>query len=605
MRAWKPTGSDARQTLKTPSGNKDQMDNQRLLIWGVFGLMVWFTYQAWIRDYAPVEPLPATTAIEQQKDVSTATDAELPALPGLDEPATATALDAPPAIAPTLEAAPEATSDTSDPVVIVRTDVLELEISTRGVTLQRATLLRYPIAKDQPDTLVELLSPRADDIGLVQTGLNSRGEGDKPSHQALFTSGARLYELNGSDEIAVPFMWTNEEGLRVEKTIRLRRGSYIIDIEQRIINGSAKEWQGAAYAQLLRRAKEVERSMFDVDTYSYDGPVIYDGEKSSKLKHDDLMDDGPVSFASDAGWLASIQHHFLTAVVPPAGTEQRYHISMHGDRSLASAIGPTRTVAPGADAVFETTVFVGPKLQAQLEQVDPKLTLTVDYGWLTIISEPLFWLLSKVFGLVSNWGLAIILVTAMIKAAFYKLTQASGRSMAKMREIQPRMKALQDRYKDDRPALSQAMMDLYKREKVNPAAGCLPVLVQMPFFLAFYWVLLESVEMRQAPFMLWITDLSTRDPYFILPIIMGGAMLFQQRLNPAPADPIQAKVMQVMPIVFTGFFAFFPSGLVLYWVTNTVLSIAQQWRINEIVAAENKKKKKGGGKKKEKKKKSE
>jgi YidC/Oxa1 family membrane protein insertase len=245
------------------------------------------------------------------------------------------------------------------------------------------------------------------------------------------------------------------------------------------------------------------------------------------------------------------------------------------------------------------TTFVGPKLQAQLEQVEKSLKLTVDYGWLTIISQPLFWLLSFVHSFVHNWGVAIILVTALIKAAFYKLTEASGRSMAKMREIQPRMKALQERYKDDRQALSQAMMELYKREKVNPAAGCLPILIQMPFFLAFYWVLLESVEMRQAPFMLWITDLSARDPYFILPIIMGAAMLFQQRLNPTPGDPVQAKVMQIMPVMFTVFFAFFPSGLVLYWVTNTGLSIAQQWYINKIVH-EQAARRKGGKKPKDK-----
>jgi YidC/Oxa1 family membrane protein insertase len=228
-----------------------------------------------------------------------------------------------------------------------------------------------------------------------------------------------------------------------------------------------------------------------------------------------------------------------------------------------------------------------------LEDVAPSLKLTVDYGWLTIISQPLFWLLSKVYGLVANWGVAIIIVTILIKILFYKLTQSSGRSMAKMRELQPRMKALQDRYKDDRQALSQAMMELYKREKVNPAAGCLPILIQMPFFLAFYWVLLESVEMRQAPFALWITDLSTRDPFFILPLVMGAAMFLQQKLNPAPTDPVQAKVMQIMPIMFTGFFAFFPSGLVLYWVTNTVLSIAQQWRINKVVEQETKKARSG------------
>jgi YidC/Oxa1 family membrane protein insertase len=287
------------------------------------------------------------------------------------------------------------------------------------------------------------------------------------------------------------------------------------------------------------------------------------------------------------GWLGAIEHHFLSAIVPPADEQFVYNVSARGDVSLASLIGtPSVIVGPGETHAFETTVFVGPKLQAQLEEIAESLKLSVDYGWLTIISQPLFWLLSFVYSFVGNWGVAIITVTILIKAAFYKLTEASGRSMAKMREIQPRMKALQDRYKDDRQALSQAMMELYKREKVNPAAGCLPILIQMPFFLAFYWVLLESVEMRQAPFALWITDLSSKDPYFILPIIMGVAMLFQQKLNPTPGDPVQAKVMQIMPIMFTVFFAFFPSGLVLYWVTNTGLSIAQQWYINKVVHEE-------------------
>jgi YidC/Oxa1 family membrane protein insertase len=282
-------------------------------------------------------------------------------------------------------------------------------------------------------------------------------------------------------------------------------------------------------------------------------------------------------------------------VVPTDDTPHRYDVSVKNQLSTTSVFGPTTTIAAGAEHTFNTTMFVGPKLQNQLEQIDPSLKLTVDYGILTLLSNPLFWLLSKIFDFVGNWGVAIILVTVLIKMAFYKLTEKSGRSMAKMREIQPRMKALQDRYKDDRQALSQAMMELYKREKVNPAAGCLPILIQMPFFLAFYWVLLESVEMRQAPFALWITDLSTRDPYFILPLIMGVAMFAQQKLNPAPTDPVQAKVMQIMPIMFTVFFAFFPSGLVLYWVTNTLLSIAQQWKVNKVVEAEAKAQK--GGKK--------
>jgi YidC/Oxa1 family membrane protein insertase len=235
--------------------------------------------------------------------------------------------------------------------------------------------------------------------------------------------------------------------------------------------------------------------------------------------------------------------------------------------------------------MYPVQLFVGPKLQDQLAATGNELELTVDYGMLTILAQPLFWLLSKVHSFVNNWGLSIILVTLLIKLAFYKLTQASGRSMAKMRKLQPRMKALQERFKDDRQALSQAMMELYKREKVNPAAGCLPILIQMPFFFAFYWVLIESVEIRQAPFMLWITDLSSRDPFFVLPLLMGAAMLMQTRLNPAPPDPVQAKVMQIMPVAFTALFAFFPAGLVLYWLTNTALSILQQWRINKVIEA--------------------
>jgi YidC/Oxa1 family membrane protein insertase len=340
--------------------------------------------------------------------------------------------------------------------------------------------------------------------------------------------------------------------------------------------------------------------MFDVDSYSYDGAVVYDGEKSEKLGRDDLISDGAYNIQATNGWTATIQHHFLNAIVPPVDSLYVFDISVRGDIAVSSFIAtPSVIVSPGSEHIFETTVFVGPKLQAQLEEIAESLKLTVDYGWLTIISQPLFWLLSLVFSFAANWGVAIIIVTILIKAVFYKLTEASGRSMAKMREIQPRMQALQERYKDDRPALSQAMMELYKREKVNPAAGCLPILIQMPFFLAFYWVLLESVEMRQAPFAFWITDLSSRDPYFILPIIMGAAMLFQQRLNPTPGDPVQAKVMQIMPIMFTAFFAFFPSGLVLYWVTNTVLSIGQQWYINKVVHEEAVAKK-GGKKKKDK-----
>lgn len=557
------------------------MDNQRLLIWAAFGVLVWFTWQAWMRDYAPKPVATPVAPTEESKPApSGATD-----LPELSD----TATDRP---APRSEPGLAPVDDTAGPAsdaIHVRTDVLDVAIDTRGGTLKKASLLKYPVAKHDPNNPVTLLSPLSAELGLIETGLLTEGDGEEPNHLAQFEAEATEYTLDGNDQLTVTLTWDDRQGVSVVKQYDFERGSYIIHVQQTIVNDSNAEWRGAPYAQIQRHSYPQERSMFDVNTYSFHGPVVYDGEKSTKLDRDDLISDGPFSMTAEDGWLASIQHHFLSAVVPAAETEQHYKVAIRNDVAIASVVGSTHTVAAGDGQTFATTLFVGPKLQAQLENVTPTLKLTVDYGWLTIISEPLFWLLSRIELFVNNWGLAIIIVTIMIKLAFYKLTQASGRSMAKMREIQPRMKALQERYKDDRQQLSQAMMELYKREKVNPAAGCLPILIQMPFFLAFYWVLLESVEMRQAPFALWIDDLSSKDPYFILPLIMGAAMFLQQKLNPTPADPIQARVMQIMPIVFTAFFAFFPSGLVLYWVTNTILSIAQQWRINKVVEEEGRK----------------
>ena len=565
------------------------MDNQRLLIWAFFLLLGWMTWQTWQTDYGPqpVQPTP-----EQAEQTVAVPETPSDSMPELD-----TAAEAAPAVPQTSEG-PDAPPVAQ--TITVRTDVLDVEINTVGGTLKRATLLRYPVAKDRPDQLVQLLDTSGNALGLIESGIRAAGGAAEATHLVTFSSDAQSFDLGDADELIVPLSWRDESGVLVEKRYRFKRGSYRIDLEQEITNGSTVPWKGAEYVRIKRHSGEIERSMFDVDTYSFDGPVVYDGDGSEKLMRDDLLDDGPFEYIAQQGWLASIQHHFLRAVVPTPGTEYRYRVVVDGDVATSSAIRRNLvTVGPGQSATFETSLFVGPKLQDQLEEIDKSLKLTVDYVWLTIISQPLFWLLSFVYNnIMANWGVAIIIVTFLIKLAFYKLTESSGRSMAKMRQLQPRMKALQDRYKDDRQGLSQAMMELYKREKVNPAAGCLPILIQMPFFLAFYWVLLESVEMRQAALLpFWITDLSSRDPYFILPLIMGAAMLAQQKLNPAPTDPVQARVMQIMPIMFTVFFAFFPSGLVLYWVTNTVLSIAQQWKINRVVEAEAKAQK--GGKKTE------
>jgi YidC/Oxa1 family membrane protein insertase len=330
--------------------------------------------------------------------------------------------------------------------------------------------------------------------------------------------------------------------------------------------------------------------MFDVESYAFMGPAIYapDGEKYRRLELDD-DEDRVFAEAIKNGWLAAMQHHFVAAAVPTSEQSYRYSLRVDNGQYLLGAVGPSLTVAAGARAAVTESLFVGPKLQGQLEDLHPELDRVADYGMLTIIAKPLFLLLQWVHNLTGNWGWAIVLVTVLIKLVFYPLSEASGRSMAKMRALAPRIKNIQERYKDEREQLGRQMMELYKREKINPLAGCLPIVVQIPVFLAFYWVLLESVEMRQAPFMLWIDDLSSRDPFFVLPLLMGAAMFGQYKLNPAPPDPIQAKVFMFMPLIMTVMFAWFPAGLVLYWLTNTVLSIAQQWRINRVVEAQAKK----------------
>jgi len=565
------------------------MDNQRLLVWATFGILLWFTYQTWLQDYGPapvaVSP-PAET--ETQAPPTSSTDEQL-TLPELGEIA-AEPQDQPAAL-PGSEPA-----DTDNATISVRTDVLRLEISLRGGTLIRATVLGYPVHKDQPDKLVELLSPERSNLGLIRTGLRSTA-GATADQDAVYSTPRGEYVLGDAEELVVPLTWTDASGVSIEKRFRFTRGSYAISVEQSLINNSDQPWRGDQYTQLIRRSKSFERTMFDVASYSFDGPQTYDGDKAEKYKRKDLLEKGPVEFSSPDGWVAAIQHHFLSAIVPQPEAPHVYRVEVKGDTMVASVVGAKRTVEPGASETFSRQLFVGPKIQSQLGEFHDRLKLTVDYGWLTILSQPMFWLLAFIHDYVHNWGVSIILVTLLIKLAFYKMTETSGRSMAKMRNLQPRIKALQERYKDDRQQLSQQMMDLYKREKVNPAAGCLPILIQMLFFLSFYWVLIESVEMRQAPFALWITDLSERDPYFILPLIMGAAMLLQQKLNPAPADPVQARVMQIMPVLFTGFFAFFPSGLVLYWATNTILSIAQQWKVNKVVEQEEKSRKSGKKKK--------
>jgi YidC/Oxa1 family membrane protein insertase len=327
-----------------------------------------------------------------------------------------------------------------------------------------------------------------------------------------------------------------------------------------------------------------------VESRAVHGPALDDGTKYRKLDLAADSEDSHLSRDITNGWVAAVQHQFVSAIVPPRDVVYHTTMSLAGDQYLLTTTGPTRTIAPGTSANFDETLYVGPKLQAQLEKISPRLDRVADYGYLTVLAKPLFDALGWVHGATGNWGLSIILVTFLLKLVFYPLQETSGKSMAKMKLLSPRIKQLQETYKDDREKLGRAMMDLYKREKVNPATGCLPVIIQIPVFFAFYQVLLESVEMRQAPFALWIQDLSSRDPYFILPAIMAGAMFAQYKVNPPQGDPVQQKVFMFMPLIMSFTFAFFPAGLVLYWVTNTLLSIAQQWNINRRIAAADKRK---------------
>jgi YidC/Oxa1 family membrane protein insertase len=554
------------------------MDNQRIFLWIALALVVWLNYTAFIQDERQPVDRPAT--VDEFAAPILPTDEDAPALPGVPELPGAEMIPGPagagdPAIAP-------AQPGPAERRIVIATDVLELQISPRGGDLVKALLPLYPVHKNQPDVPVQLLDPSPDALSVFRTGLTSANPETSTRPDTVFEAPAMEFRLvPGQDLLEVPLTAELENGVTVTKTYRFRRGSYAVEVEQRLDNAGEAPWTGASYLQVRRMHDPPGRSLTNVESYSFRGPVTFNGEKYEKLNVGDLAR-SRLEFVAEGGWIAAIQHHFLVAAIPERRAQFTAAATPEGLYTL-TAVGMPTLVQPGQAESFRDQLFVGPKLQDQLEATAPRLRLTVDYGWLTVISQPLFWVLSKIHSVVGNWGWAIVLLTIMIKLVFYKLSETSGKSMAKMRKLQPRMKALQERYADDRQKLSQAMMELYKKEKVNPAAGCLPILVQMPVFLALYWVLLESVEMRQAPFMLWITDLSVRDPLFILPLLMGITMFIQQKLNPAPPDPIQAKIMQVLPVVFTVFFAFFPAGLVLYWFVNNLLAITQQWHINKVV----------------------
>lgn len=537
------------------------MDNARFVLIAFFFFLSVMLYQQWQLDYGP-KPVNPAAAVEAPQDPAVPSDT---ALAGANT-------------------APAATGTAgSHKRIRVETDVLRLEIDTQGGDIRLLDLKNYPETKDHPEQPVQLFTD-GDLMFIAQSGFIGT-EGLLPNHHTLWESERTEYRLGeGQGVLQVPLLWRTPQGIEVQKTFLIRRGSYQIGLEQTVRNSSQDPLTARQYVQLQRKDPGDKNKDQFVRTYT--GGVLYTPEdKYKKISFKDMASDNLNQTAHD-GWIAMIQHYFVAAWIPAKEEETGFYTKALADNHFViGGYGPAVEVAPGTQKTLSAELFAGPKLQHLLEATAPGLDLTVDYGALTLIAKPIFWLLEKFHALFDNWGLAIILVTLTLKALFFRLSAASYRSMANMRKLQPKMAELKERFGGDRQKMNQAMMELYRKEKVNPLGGCLPILVQIPVFISLYWVLIETVEMRQAPFYGWLTDLSSKDPYFILPVLMGISMFIQQRLSPPPADPLQARIMQFFPIMFTGFFAFFPSGLVLYWVVNNVLSILQQWYINKTIGA--------------------
>jgi YidC/Oxa1 family membrane protein insertase len=553
------------------------MDNVRLLLFMALAFLGMLLYQAWQDDYgvhSQQQQASPAALVDTPTAVTAAQSADTPVVPvraDIDN-----AVSTP--VVGNVEDAPAAASR----LITVVTDSFHMTIDTQGGSIVDARLVRYPVSVDRPDVPYRLLSQRPSDYFIVQSGLLGVEKERTPTHQATFTAGSDRFEMaDGEEELVVDLTWQSGDGLSVIKRYTFKRGKHSIGLEHIVNNASDKAWDGREYRQLQRGEPADSGNVF---MYTYTGGAIFSQEdKYQKYDFDDLGE-GKLNRDVTDGWVSMIQHYFLGAVVPPRGQQQHFYGKRLPDgRAVIGSYTPSQAVPPGSQGSFTGMLFVGPKLQSELEQLAEGLDLTVDYGWLVFISKPMFWVLEQIQSVVHNWGWTIIIFTILIKLAFFKLSETSYRSMANMRKLTPRIQALKDRYGDDKQRMQQAMMEMYKTEKINPLGGCLPMLVQIPFFIALYWVLLESVEMRQAPWILWIDDLSIKDPYFVLPLIMGVSMFVQQKLNPPPPDPMQAKLLMFLPVVFTVMFAFFPSGLVLYWVVNNLLSITQQWIITKRI----------------------
>jgi len=538
------------------------MDTQRLILLFIFGFSLLMLWEAWDKEHRPKPPpTPAT-----QQGVPT------PAKPSAAAPVASSA------VVPAGEAAP-ARGET----LRVRTDVISAEIDTVGGTLKRVELLKHKDAKDANKNLL-LLGP--DHQYEAQSGLT--GE-NGPNHRTLWRAQAGDYSLApDKDVLEVRLSAPPRDGITVEKIYTFRRDSYVVGVALEVGNQASAAISPYAYYQLTHDGKADSSGNSVAESFgaqSFTGFAAYTNERKFQKEAPADIDKGKTDIVkqADNGWFAFIQHYFVSAWLPAEGVMREYVLEKRPDGVYAGRVLiPLAPIAPGASAKLSVPLYAGPQEQRRLKEAAPGLDLVVDYGWLAIIAWPLFWLLEKFHEFSANWGVAIILLTVFIKILFFPLSAASYKSMAKMKLITPRLTKLREMYGDDRQKMNQAMMELYKTEKINPLGGCFPILVQIPVFIALYWVLLAAIELRHAPFVLWIHDLAALDPYFVLPILMTVTMVLQTRMNPTPPDPVQAKVMQFMPFVFSIFFFFFPAGLVLYWLVNNILSILQQWQIQRM-----------------------
>lgn len=557
------------------------METRKLILIIIFSTSLLFLWDAWQKELSPPVPTQTTAGTvagsdNQRHDPLPVPGDELVAAQDANGSEIASGIEGvAPSITPRLLEVGEK--------VHVTTDLVVAEIDTAGGDIRRIGLLEHPSREDK-DKPYDLLQNTASHVSVAQAGLI----GDNlPNHKTKFSveSNRYNYELNaGEDRVVVRLLAPEENGVQVAKTFTFHRGSYVIDTSFEIVNTGESSIQPFSYFQVLRDGNPPSKGSA-LMLPSYLGAAVYtEEEKFQKVKFPDL-DKNKAEYPANAdnGWIAMVEHYFVTALLPKQETPREYFAKRLAENHYtAGVIVPVGSIAPGDSANVEMPLYAGPQEQDRLEKLSPGLELVVDYGWLTVIAKPLFWLLSFYHSWVGNWGVAIILLTLTVKLIFFPLSAAGYRSMAKLRVVTPKLQRIREQYSGDRQRMHQAMMEFYKEEKINPMGGCLPILVQIPVFIALFWTLLAAVELRYAPFALWITDMSVPDPYYILPILMGVSMWIQSKLSPKPADPIQAKVLQIMPIAFSIFFFFFPAGLVIYSLCNNILSIAQQWQITRM-----------------------